>query len=146
VLAEALFGAVCAGFFGALTQALRFAQPGWLAALLLAGVFPLAFQVGDFTFHAALGTQVFRAGMISSAVFTVFSSAFNLYVMRRGTLLVGEEGNPFSQDLGAFTRLALMFVVSGAMKIWRFITYYFREIREDATVNENASADNILSS
>ena len=64
---------------------------------------------------------MFRIGMIASAVFTVLSSAFNLYVMRRGTLLVGEEGNPFTQDLGALPRLALLFVISGAMKAWRLI-------------------------
>lgn len=146
ILAEALFGAVSAGFFGALTQALRFAQPGWLAALLLAGIFPLTFQLGDFFFHAALGTQVFRIGMISSAVFTVFSSTFNLYIMRRGTLLVGDEGTPFSQDMGALPRLALMFVVSGVMKAWRFITGFFREIGQDAAVSESVSADTIVPS
>ena len=113
VLAEALFGAVCAGFFGTLTQALRFADPQWAAELLLAGIFPILFQVADFCLHAALGTQVFRIGMIASAVFTALSAAFNLYIMRRGTLLVGEEGNRFTQDLSALPRLAFLFVVSG---------------------------------
>ena len=50
VLAEALFGALSAGFFGTLTQALRFAEPQWVAGLLLAGIFPLLFQAGDFSF------------------------------------------------------------------------------------------------
>lgn len=146
VVAEALFGAVSAGFFGSLTQALRFAEPEWLADLMLAGLFPLAFQVGDFFFHAALGTQVFRIGMISSAAFTVFSSAFNLYIMRRGTLLVGEEGEPFSKDLSALPRLALMFVVSGVLKAWRFAGSSFREIQQEAVVGESASADSVVSS
>ncbi len=121
VLAEALFGAVSAGFFGTLTQALRFANPEWFAGLLLAGILPLLFQIGDFYFHVVLGTQVFHVGMIASAVFTVFSSAFNLYIMRRGTLLVGDEGQPFTRDLGSLPRLALLFVVSGVMSAWRFI-------------------------
>jgi hypothetical protein len=121
VFAEAIFGALAAGFFGTLTQSLRFADPQWLAELLLACIFPLLFQVGDFCFHAALGTQVFRAGMIASAVTTAFSAAFNLYIMRRGTLLVGEEGKPFAQDLNALPRLAFMFVVAGAMNAWRLV-------------------------
>ena len=146
VLAEALFGAVSAGFFGTLTQSLRFAEPEWLAELLLAGIFPLAFQVGDFYFHAALGTQVFVIGMVSSACFTVFSSDFNLYIMRRGTLLVGEEGNAFSADLGALPRLALMFVVSGVMKAWRFVAGFFRETPPEAIVCENTAAETIVSS
>ena len=91
------------------------------AQLLLAGVFPLIFQIGDYCFHAALGTQVFHTGMISSAVFTVFSAAFNLYIMRRGTLLVGAEGRPFAEDLCALPRLALLFVVSAALNPWRFV-------------------------
>jgi hypothetical protein len=119
-LAEALFGAMSAGFFGTLTQALRFADPQWAAELLLAGVFPLMFQVGDICLHAALGTQVFRTGMIASAVFTALSAAFNLYIMRRGTLLVGAEGRPFAKDLCMLPRLALLFVVSVVMNTWRF--------------------------
>ena len=81
------------GFFGTVTQVLRLAEPQWLVELLLAGVFPLLFQVGDICFHSALGTQAFRSGMIASAVFTALSALFNLYIMRRGTLLVGEEGS-----------------------------------------------------
>jgi hypothetical protein len=120
-LAEALFGAMSAGFFGTLTQALRFADPQWAAGLLLAGIYPLLFQLCDLFFHAALGTQVFRTGMIASAVLTALSAAFNLYIMRRGTLLVGNDGNSFAHDLSALPRLALLFVASGAVILWRFI-------------------------
>jgi hypothetical protein len=119
VLAEAIFGAGIMGFFGTVTQALRLAEPQWVAELLLAGVFPLLFQVGDICFHSALGTQAFRAGMIASAAFTALSALFNLYIMRRGTLLVGEESSPFAEDLVALPKLALMFVVSGALQAWR---------------------------
>lgn len=125
ILAEAFFGAISAGFFGMLTQALRFADPQWLVELLLAVVFPLVFQIADYRVHAALGTQKFLIGMISSGVLTFFSSLFNLYIMRRGTLLVGEEGKPFSQDLSAMPRLVLMFVVSGVLSIWRFLLELF---------------------
>jgi hypothetical protein len=146
VLAEALFGAVSAGFFGTLTQSLRFAEPEWLAEALLAGIFPLAFQVGDYYFHAALGTQVFVIGMVSSACFTVFSSAFNLYIMRRGTLLVGEEGNSFQEDLGALPKLALLFVVQGVMKAWRFVAGFFQESPQETASPEGAAAETIASS
>lgn len=136
VLAEALFGAVSAGFFGTLTQTLRFARPKWLADLLLAGILPLSFQVGDFYFHAALGTQVFRIGMIASAGFTVFSSAFNLYIMRRGTMLIGEEGKAFSQDLSALPRLALFFVIAAVLKGWRFVAAAFRDVPQETVASD----------
>jgi hypothetical protein len=146
VLAEALFGAVVAGCFGTLTQALRFAHPKWLANLLLAGVFPLLFQLGDFYFHATLGTQVFRIGMIASASFTVFSSAFNLYIMRRGTLLIGDEGKAFSQDLSALPRLALFFVIAGVMKGWRLFAGTFREVPQKTVTSQVVSPETIASS
>ncbi len=57
VLAEALFGAVCAGFFGTLTQALRFADPQWLAELLLAGVFRCCFRWAIFAFMLRWGRR-----------------------------------------------------------------------------------------
>jgi len=131
VLAEAVFGAGFMGFFGTVTQALRLAEPQWLAELLLAGVFPLLFQVGDICFHSALGTQTFRSGMIASAVFTALSAMFNLYIMRRGTLLVGEESSPFAQDLIALPKLALMFVISGVLKAWQIAMGISRGITGD---------------
>ena len=131
VLAEAAFGAVFMGFFGTVTQTLRLAEPQWLVELLLAGVFPLLFQVGDICFHSALGTQAFRSGMIASAVFTALSALFNLYIMRRGTLLVGEESSSFAQDLIVLPKLAVMFVVSGVLRAWRVAAGIGRGISGD---------------
>ncbi len=119
VLAEAMIGALNAGFAGTFAQALRFATPTWLAELLLAGVFPVIFQLADFGVHTALGHQQFRAGMISSAVFTALSAAFNIYIMRRGTMLVGGEGQSFLEDLRSLPMLAVRFVASGFMRVLR---------------------------
>jgi hypothetical protein len=119
VLAEALFGALFAGLFGALTQSLRFAEPQWQAELLLVGAFPIVFQIGDFLFHTLLGTEVFHAGMIASAIATALSAAFQLYIMRRGTLLVGEGATTLAQDLAAIPKLIVLFVANGATRAWR---------------------------
>ncbi len=119
VLAEAFFGATCAGFFGTITQAVRFATPQWQAEMVVALAIPVVFQTGNFYFHAALGQGGFRAGMISSAMFTALSAAFNLYIMRRGTLLSGSEGKSFVQDLAMLPRLALSFVLSGVRQLAR---------------------------
>ncbi len=146
VVAEALFGAMSAGFFGTLTQSLRFADPQWAAGLLLAGIYPLLFQLCDLSFHAALGTQVFRDGMIASAVFTALSAAFNLYIMRRGTLLVGKDGNSFAQDLSALPRLALLFVASGAANVWRFILDVVFRIPRNAVASSQDSGSCVAES
>jgi hypothetical protein len=124
-LAEAIWGALCAGFFGAVTQSMRFAKPKWVSELLVAGVFPILFQTGDFFLHSALGTRAFRAGMIASTVFTALSAAFNLFVMRRGTLLVGAEGSALTKDLASLPRLAVLFVVSGVLRVSRMVVSVF---------------------
>ncbi|MDR3763215.1 MAG: hypothetical protein P4M01_03885 [Acidobacteriota bacterium] len=123
VLAEAFFGAACAGFFGTVTQAVRFATPQWQAEAVVAVAIPLVFQTGDYFFHAALGQTGLRAGMVSSALFTALSAAFNLYIMRRGTLLAGGEGQSFAQDLVSLPRLAFGFVVSGGKQAARMIGF-----------------------
>jgi hypothetical protein len=132
---EAAFGAAFAGFFGTVTQQLRFAQPRWQAQLVIVGVIPLAFQTGEILSHAAAGTQSFHAGMIASAVATALSAAFNLFIMRRGALLVGPEGRSFLHDLGSLPKLIVMFVVSGALWIWRLLGCVGRFRSRDTTVS-----------
>lgn len=112
-LAEAVYGAVNAGFCGTLTQALRAARPRWLAIVLLAAVFPLFFQAGELGWHRLLGQHAAHASLLASAGFTALSALFNLYVMRRGALLVGAEGQPFLHDLCRLPRLAVSFVGVG---------------------------------
>jgi len=139
-LVEAFYGATCAGFFGTLAQALRFATPQWQAELVLAGIFPVFFQIGDYFFHSALEGHVIPSGMIASAAFTALSAMFNLYVMRRGTLLVGGEGKPFYRDLGTLPKLALFFVISGVMKLWRLVAGFFREAPREAAVSTDPAS------
>ena len=139
VVSEAIFGAAFAGLFGTITQELRFAEPQWLAGLLLAGVIPFLFQTGDFLFHAALGTQTFHAGMIASVIATVLSAAFNLYIMRRGTLLVGEEGRSFASDLSALPKLIVLFVATGAVQAWRLLVAVGRGFSGDASDGVSSS-------
>jgi len=132
---EAAFGATFAGFVGTITQQLRFAQPRWQAQLVIVGVIPLAFQSGEIIAHTAAGTQSFHAGMIASAAATALSAAFNLFIMRRGALLVGREGRPFLHDLGSLPKLIVMFVVSGALFTWRLLGGIGRFCSRDTTVS-----------
>jgi hypothetical protein len=118
-LVEAVYAASAAGLFGAVAQALRYAQPAWIAELFLAIVIPILFQTLEFFSHLVTGTGSFHAGLIASAALTGLSAAFNLFVMRRGALLVGAEGKPFSQDLLALPKLILLFVVSIPASLYR---------------------------
>jgi hypothetical protein len=106
---EAIFCVVTAGFYGAIVQSLKDAEPQWLTAVFLAGVMPVTFQVLEYVLHWFRGTPHLRVAEIVSLVVSAISSLFNLYAMRRGTLLVGGEGANFGRDLARLPLLLLRF-------------------------------------
>ena len=121
VLVEVSYASIMAGIVGALTQSLRSAQPAWMAETLLFLVFPLSFQLLECAVHALFGTAVFRAGLFASAALTGLSALFHLFVMRRGALLIGQEGKTFAEDLWSLPGLALAFVLEAPQNLAQFI-------------------------
>ena len=107
LFAESLFCAVSAGFYGAIVQSLRDAEPQWLTGVFLAAVIPVIFQLLEYIMHWFLATPHLRTAAIVSLIIGSFSALFNWYAMRRGTLLIGEEGRSFGSDL---YRLPLLFL------------------------------------
>ena len=97
-----------------------------MVELFFALIFPATFQLLDFALHSALGTARFGSGLIASATFTALSAMFNLFVMRRGALLVGREGKPFSHDLLVLPRLAFSFVIAIPRNVVQFIASFVR--------------------
>jgi hypothetical protein len=112
VVAECIFCAASAGFFGAIVQLFRLAQPQWLALLLLTVILPALFQALEYVLHWTRGTPHLRLAEIASAVVSILSTLFNWYIMRRNTLLVGPEGRRFSSDLARLPRLLLNFITA----------------------------------
>jgi hypothetical protein len=110
LLTESIFCALSAGFYGAVVQILKDAQPQWLTGLFLTVAMPLSFQVLEYVLHWFLGTPHLRAAGIVSLFVGSISAFFNWYAMRRGTLLVGGEGGGFGGDLLRLPRLFLGFV------------------------------------
>ena len=109
VLTECLFCAVTAGFYGAVVQNLRNADPEWLTVSFLVVVMPALFQALEFLLHRIHGTPHLGIAEIVSIVVSGVSSLFNWYAMRRGALLVGGEGVAFGADLRRLPRLLLSF-------------------------------------
>ena len=116
---ELLYRGISAGFFGALTQAFRRAQPAWLAATAAMVLLPLASHSLEFTVHLARGTPKLIASIISSVVFTVLSTLFHLYAMRRGVLIVGSESRSFAADFRAMPRIVAGFLAVAPIALWR---------------------------
>ncbi len=119
MLAEAAFRAVTSGFWGAFTQALRLMQPEWLAILLVVGVAPVLVQGLEFLVHSANGTPNLKHGFWLSCLITGLASLFNWYVMHRGTLITGKEGQSLKQDMIHLPRLILDFILAGPLALWR---------------------------
>jgi hypothetical protein len=122
LLAESIYCAGTAGFYGALVQAIRDAEPQWLTGLTIAFLLPAFMQAVEYSVHWLRGTHHLHAVLIGSIIVSVLSSLFNWFVMKRGTLLVGEGHVSFGSDLKRLPLLAVSFLISGPRWLWRGVT------------------------
>lgn len=109
---ELFFCAVTAGFYGAIVQSFRLAQPQWLTILFITAILPGTLQGFEFLLHWARGTPHLRLAELVSASLSGISAVFNLYVMRRNALLVGPEGARLGSDLARLPLLLLSFITA----------------------------------
>lgn len=109
LLTESVFCAMSAGFYGAIVQILKDAEPQWLTGVFLTVAMPITFQILEYLLHWVRGTPHLRVAGVVSLVVSAISALFNWYAMRRGTLLIGREGGGFGGDLRRLPRLLLGF-------------------------------------
>lgn len=107
---ELIFRGITSGFYGALTEAFREAEPPWEAAMTVMLLLPVANHSVEFLVHWLRGTQKLLPSILASMVLTAVSTLFNFYVMRRGALIVGSGRHSLGKDLLRLPRLALDFV------------------------------------
>ncbi len=110
MLAEWLYRAFTSGFYGAVTQTLGETEPEWHGAVAAMILLPLSSHSLEFLVHWLRHTPNLKTSIISSMSFTVVSTLFNLYAMRRGTMVVGRNGASLGQDLRAMPRVVAGFV------------------------------------
>jgi hypothetical protein len=121
MLAEFAYRGITAGFYGALTQAFRTAQPVWAANLAVVLLLPLASHSVEFCVHSLRGTPKLLTSLVSSVFFTIISTLFNIYAMRRGALVVGEDSNSVASDLRRIPRLIAGFVACGPVALYQCV-------------------------
>ncbi len=121
MLAEFAYRAVTAGFYGAITQALRQAEPEWAACVAALVLLPLVSHSIELTVHLLRGTPKILASLIASVVFTALSTLFNLYAMRRGALVVGAGSDSVAGDLKRVPRLIAGFLAEGPLTVYRWM-------------------------
>ena len=117
LLTESIFCALSAGFYGAVVQILKDAEPQWLTGVFLTAVVPVTFQILEYVLHWFRRTPHLRTAGIVSLVVSAISALFNWYAMRRGTLLVGRDARGFGGDLRRLPRLLVGFLVVLPRKI-----------------------------
>ncbi len=107
---ELVFRGVTSGFYGALTETFREAEPPWAAALTVMVLLPVANHSIELLVHWMRGTQNLVSSILASMILTAFSTSFNFYVMRRGALIVGHGRHSLGKDLLRLPLLAVDFV------------------------------------
>ncbi|MFN0106218.1 MAG: hypothetical protein ACKV2U_29525 [Bryobacteraceae bacterium] len=98
MLAEFIYRAIFAGFYGALTQSFRRVEPYWKGAAAAVVTLVLVSHSVEFAVHWLRGTPNLWTSIGASFCFTVISTLFNVHVMRRGVLITGEDARSLLSD------------------------------------------------
>lgn len=129
LLTEFVFRTLTSGFYGSILQAFRRVEPAWAAAVTTMIILPACNHSLEFLIHWYRGTPKLTQSIVASVCFTIVSTLFNLYAMRRGTLVVGENTKSLWQDLKDMPGLIASFVAIGPMALYRFARGAVRERR-----------------
>jgi hypothetical protein len=119
--AELVLRSATSGFYGSLTEAIREAEPAWLAGLTAVLLMPMVNHSLELLVHWLRGTPKLLHSIVASVCFTALSTLFNLYAMRRGALIVGERRQSFAQDMRCMPRLVVGFLAAGPLAITRLL-------------------------
>ena len=125
LLAEFILRAATSGFYGAITEALSAAQPSWAATAAAMALLPLLAHTLEFLVHWLRGTPKLGLSIATSVIFTAFSTAFNLFAMRRGVLITSGESKSLSHDLSRIPLLLLDFLWAGPKQLIRVLARAF---------------------
>jgi hypothetical protein len=104
-----------------LTEAIREAEPSWLAGLTAAVLMPVANHSLELLVHWLRGTPKLANSILASVCFTAVSTLFNLYVMRQGAFIVGEDRQSLTHDMRRLPRLIIGFLAVGPLAIIRWL-------------------------
>jgi hypothetical protein len=114
---ELVLRSLTSGFYGSVTQSLREAEPAWFAGLTAAVLMPALNHSVELLVHWLRGTPKLAHSIFASVCFTAVSTLFNLYIMRRGAYVVGEDRRSFAEDLRRTPALVIGFLAAGPIAI-----------------------------
>ncbi|HEX4231426.1 MAG TPA: hypothetical protein VHZ07_22335 [Bryobacteraceae bacterium] len=120
MLAELAYRGITAGFYGALTQLFRDVEPEWAATLAVVVLLPFFSHSVEILVHVLRGTPKLFTSIVTSVIFTMISTAFNQYAMRRGLLIVGQGAGPVSSDMRRIFPMIGSFLACGPLALYRW--------------------------
>jgi len=118
MLTEAVFRVCTSGFYGAMTQAFRQAEPRWAATACALVVVPAAAHAFELVVHWARATPELALSVVASVALSLVSTGFTLFAMRRGALVVGEAAPSLLADLRALPGLMVQFAAIAGRGLW----------------------------
>jgi hypothetical protein len=140
-----LYRACTAGFYAALTQSFRHVRPVWQATLTAMVLLPLVSHSIELLVHWWRGTPKLAASILASACFTAVSTAYNLFAMRHGALIVGHDARSLREDLwrtpGIISKFIYALVVELPAAFWRNLRQWWRSRSPFSTLHSQLSGN-----
>ena len=109
---EVLFRVVASGALGSATQAFRDAAPTATTVITALVAIPAVGHLAEYSVHRLAGTARLGESIATSVAFSMLTTAFNLFAMRRGVLVVGHDRQSLVQDLRRLPALIGAFVTA----------------------------------
>ena len=117
---EFFFRLIVSGASGSLVQAFHNAAPVWLATLCVMIMLPAVSHTIEFTLHTLNGDVNKGKAIVISVTFSIISAIFNLFAMRRDTLLVKDDrAQTLGQDLVQMPKIVAEFMFYPLVWLWR---------------------------
>jgi hypothetical protein len=138
LLTEFVFRSATSGFYGSLTEAFRDVEPEWAGTVATMVLLPIVSHSLEFTVHYLRGTAKLGLSIAVSVGFTALSTAFNLYAMRQGVLVVGAGRRSLLDDLRLVPRLIVSFVWAGCRYTARAVKSLFGLAAEARSTRPNS--------
>jgi hypothetical protein len=127
MLAEFGIRIIGAGFYGGVIESFRSAKPRWAATLIVLVVLPLFNHSAEFLLHWIIGSPNLKASMLATIAFTILSTSFSLYAMRKDIFTTGHNCRSLSADLRLMPHLLLDYFCA-VTRLPRTALVFFRDL------------------
>lgn len=107
---EVVFRIVVSGSLGSATQAVGTVSSAGRSMMVALLVIPVAGHLAEYAVHRLAGTARLGHSSAASVAFSLMTTAFNVFAMRRGALIVGEGAASLAADLSRMPALIAAFV------------------------------------